>query len=171
MTTTEAGAPPGEIHVGIGRMAVVTVVEAKLVTHGLGSCVGLTAFDPRTRVGGMLHVMLPQRTPGSADDDSPCKYADTGVDELFEALRSLNANLRSLQLKAAGGACIVSVPGFGDRFKIGERNIEAVRAAVQRLGLKLAGEDMGGTIGRTMRMRMSDGLVTVQAIGQKPREL
>ena len=30
-----------------------------LRTTGLGSCVGLTLYDPVTKIGGMAHVMLP----------------------------------------------------------------------------------------------------------------
>ena len=30
-----------------------------LITHALGSCLGLTIYDPVAKVGGLLHAMLP----------------------------------------------------------------------------------------------------------------
>ena len=30
-----------------------------LVTHALGSCLGLMVYDPKKEIGGLLHAMLP----------------------------------------------------------------------------------------------------------------
>lgn len=168
-TTTTAATT--EIAIGIGQMAVASDPGAVLVTHGLGSCVGVSAFDPKAGVGGLLHLMLPARGPGTPAEENPCRFADSGVDALLEALLKRDVALSRLQLKAAGGACIVAVPGFGDRFRIGERNVEALRESLHRHGLQLAAEDVGGAIGRTMRLRIADGVVTVHGVGKPAVEL
>ncbi len=36
----------------------------KLVTLGLGSCVGLVIYDPVSKVSGMVHIMLPTAPSG-----------------------------------------------------------------------------------------------------------
>ena len=48
-----------QLIVGIGDCKLSTDPESNLVTYGLGSCIGITLYDPLTRVGGMLHYMLP----------------------------------------------------------------------------------------------------------------
>lgn len=160
-----------EIQVGIGQMQIADADDTVLVAHGLGSCIGLAAYDPIARVGAMLHIMLPERKNGDQRDDNPYKYADSGVEAMLTALRERGAFPNRLVLKASGGARVVVAAGFGDRFRIGERNIEATHAILRRLKLKLAAEDVGGNVGRTMRLHMSNGSVMVQSIGRAPAPL
>ena len=30
---------------------------ASIISYGLGSCIGITMYDPVTKVGGLLHIM------------------------------------------------------------------------------------------------------------------
>jgi chemotaxis protein CheD len=54
---------------------------------------------------------------------------------------------------------------------IGERNIAAARAALAALRLRLVGEDVGGTKGRTVRLFVADGRLTVRVLGSETRDL
>ena len=38
---------------------MATIVAITISTYALGSCVGVAAYDPGVRVGGLLHMMLP----------------------------------------------------------------------------------------------------------------
>ncbi|HEY8491245.1 MAG TPA: chemotaxis protein CheD [Dehalococcoidia bacterium] len=158
------------IAVGIGELHLTDDPSTFLVAHGLGSCVGVTAYDPARRLAALLHVMLPSsaeaRNPGP-----PAKYADTGIPLMLELLRERGADVRRLQIKAAGGSCILVSPAFGDKFRIGERNIAAVQETLERLGLRLAGQELGGQHGRTLELHTDTGLVTVRTIGQAAREI
>ena len=62
--------------------------EKKLLTKDLGSCVGVAVRDPRTGVGGLLHVMLPDHSIAKEGDASfvAAKYADSGLDEMIRVL-------------------------------------------------------------------------------------
>lgn len=158
------------IAVGIGELYLTDDPNTLLVAHGLGSCVGVTAYDPVRRLAALLHVMLPSsaeaRNPGP-----PAKYADTGIPLMLELLQERGADLKRLQLKAAGGSCILLAPGLGDKFRIGERNVQAVQQTLQRLGLRLVSQDLGGQQGRTLEIHTDTGLVTVRTIGQPAREI
>ncbi len=171
MTTLGLTTSSGELHVGIGQLHVSSDSRAVLIARGLGSCVGLAAFDPVVRVGGLLHIILPAPAGGDEADDNPLRYAESGAAAMFEALLKRGAAAKRLMVKAAGGASIVRVPGFSDRFRIGERNIEAVRGALRRWRIELAAEDLGGTLGRTIRLNIADGSVWVQSVGHPPRAL
>ena len=45
--------------IGMSEMEVTNRAEDVLVTYSLGSCVGLSLFDPVAGVGGLIHCMLP----------------------------------------------------------------------------------------------------------------
>ena len=48
-----------EVKIGIGDMKVLRQ-EGTLITYALGSCIGITLYDPVIKLGGLLHVMLPK---------------------------------------------------------------------------------------------------------------
>ena len=64
-----------------------------------------------------------------------------------------------------------NVPGPCLGMQIGERNIEAAKAALKELKIHMAAEDTGGNYGRTMRFNISDGKVTISSIKHGVREL
>ena len=45
--------------VGVGDMKVSNTIGDVIVTHALGSCIGLAIHDPVAHVAGILHFMLP----------------------------------------------------------------------------------------------------------------
>ena len=49
------------IKVGMADLKVAKAPNI-LTTLGLGSCIGLTLFDPVVQVGGLVHYMLPDST-------------------------------------------------------------------------------------------------------------
>ena len=48
--------------VGVGGLAVSNNQSVVLTTYSLGSCLGVTVYDPVSRSGGLLHAMLPERS-------------------------------------------------------------------------------------------------------------
>lgn len=149
--------PPGRVVVGIADVQLSADPSVTLVTYALGSCIGVTVFDPVARVGGMLHLMLPQSSlsPQKAER-SPCMFADTGVPLLFKLAYELGARKERLIVCAAGGAEILADEGH---FKIGSRNRTMLRKLFWKNSVLLSAEDTGGTHSRTMTLRLSDGQV------------
>lgn len=135
-----------------------------LTVHGLGSCVAVCLYDPLTRCGGLGHVVLPavlMRRPG----DPPSKFADTAVGWLREEMARQGAAASRLVAKIAGGASLFDLSAVRGP-SIGERNVAAVREALAEAGIPLVAEDVGGTTGRTVAFRLSDGRVEVLAAGR-----
>lgn len=163
------------VSVNLGETKVSTDPVATMVCFGLGSCVGLAAYDPKARVAGLVHVVLPVRGEDQrqAKPDSSAllgRFADTAVPHLIALMEAQGASRRYLTVKLAGGAQMFAFPGSG-LWEIGQRNIAAVREALAAAGLRPAAEDVGGGSGRTLRLSVGNGRVTVSAVGRGEREL
>ena len=155
--------------VGMSEMQVSGDTTTVLSCLGLGSCIGLSLYDPFAHVGGVAHIVLPS-APDGRNTPYP-KYADTAIPHLIEELLKLGATKRNLAAKIVGGARMGLIPGQHSIFKTGERNIEATQAALASAGLSLAASDTGGNKGRTMRLFVGTGNVTVSTGGGDVREI
>lgn len=135
-----------------------------VITYALGSCVGVALYDPRLRVGGLLHVMLPDSRLRSATREfNPFMYADSGVCAFVQALIARGARKERLEARVAGGANMLKHSEFLD---IGKRNAEVVLATLQLEGIPVKGQSLGGVVGRSMAMRLEDGRVSVRLLGR-----
>jgi len=147
--------------VGIGGLETSDDRGAVIVTHGLGSCIAVVAWDPIRRAGGMLHFQLPtsalspERALGS-----PGTFADTGIPLLFERLYALGCQKRNILVKAAGGG---NFHGDNGTFDIGRRNHTAMRKIFWKAQVLVAAEDVGASRSRTVRLFLDTGNVTVQS--------
>lgn len=133
-----------------------------LVIHGLGSCLGVAAYDPVERIGALLHVMLPTSTMDPARArENPCRFVDTGLAELLRRVCAAGADRRRLVLSVAGGARIHADGHEDDVFAIGRRNVLAFKKAVWQHGVLISAQDVGGTATRTMSLALDGGRVVV----------
>ena len=149
--------------IGLGELKYANKPGQELMCLGLGSCVAVIAWDREHKQGAMAHVVLPQCTPGR--QPTP-KFADIAVPELFEKLEKMGANPSRIEIKLVGGAHMTPIGGPGmEIMRIGDRNIEAVKAQLKQLGFKAIAEDLGGNNGRTVRLDVESGRVTVVTAG------
>ncbi|MBR4808405.1 MAG: chemotaxis protein CheD [Lachnospiraceae bacterium] len=140
-----------------------------ITTLGLGSCVGITLYDPVTKIGGLAHVMLPDST-AIRNNQNIAKFADTGIDELLKRVIAAGANRTRLQAKIAGGAKMFAVSGTSDMGRIGDRNAEAARAKLKELGIRLLVDETGLNFGRTIELYCETGELHIKAVG-KPEKI
>jgi chemotaxis protein CheD len=155
MTLTES---PSLLVAGIGEMVLSSSTDAHLVAYGLGSCIALAVWDPRAKVGGLAHFMLPA---GPAGGTSPVKFIDPGLDTYFTALENRGAVLSRSLLKAAGAAAMLTV---GGGLAIGKRNAEALQVALGKRNLNLIATALGGTAGRTVQLEVGDGRFLIKSL-------
>lgn len=136
-----------------------------ITTLGLGSCIGLTFYDPITKVGGLVHYMLPDSTQMRSNCNI-AKFADSGIDELLKRVLMAGANRNRLVAKIAGGAKMFSVSGVSNVSNIGERNALAAKEKLRQLKIRLAAEDTGLNYGRTVELHCDTGEFYIKAIGK-----
>lgn len=148
---------------------IVTVSDAKasndpgtvLVTHSLGSCIGVCLYDATAKVGGMLHYQLPdsKQDPERAKE-KPLMFADTGMKLLLDKLVSMGGRKKLMTIKICGGAAMDIGP---KGFDIGKRNYLAIRKVLWRNGMFIDAEDVGGSSPRNMYLNIENGAVTVRS--------
>ncbi len=140
-------------------MAVTPDTNASLVTYSLGSCIGVSIWDRSLRVGGLLHYMLPNAglAPEKAEE-RPAMFATTGIPALFREAFELGAKKEQLSVRIAGGSQLMD---DNNRFNIGRKNYVALRKILFKNGIRIAAEDVGGSISRTMRLDVGTGRVTL----------
>ncbi len=141
--------------VGIGEWMVSSNPGALIKTYALGSCVAVIIWDAKVRLGGMIHVALPDSSVDSRKAiDRPGYFADTGLPLMIEEMKRLGASRAGVWVKIAGGASVMDPNGF---FDIGKRNVLAVKRILWRSSLGPVGEDTGGSISRTVSLAIGDG--------------
>jgi chemotaxis protein CheD len=136
-----------------------------IVTHALGSCLGLVVYDPVERVGGLLHAMLPlsKINPDKAEAN-PYMFVDTGVPALFKALYEIGGQKSRMIVKAAGCG---NPLGKNEMFKIGERNYTVLKKLLWKNNILLETEDVGGAASRTVHLEVATGQTVICSNGQK----
>lgn len=158
-----------EVRVGIGDLNVALPPD-KLITLGLGSCVGIAIYDSINKVAGLAHIMLPYSTSFS-NQSNPLKFADIAIPALVKKMEESGANKRLIKAKIAGGASMFSFPDKNPIMDIGGRNATAVKEVLQSLNIPIISEDLGGNSGRTMIIDATNGKVYIKSIGKGIMEL
>jgi chemotaxis protein CheD len=122
--------------------------EGTLSITGLGSCVAIVLYDEASHVGGLAHVLLPDRSFSKRDR---CWLFVT------EAVPALLAMFEDLAPQ--------------DRPNIGRRNISAARKVLARVGIPIVAEDVGGGFGRSIDFELSNGRIVVTSQGKSRVEI
>lgn len=158
-----------EIKVGIADMNTASSPD-RIITVGLGSCIGIAIYDRVKGLGGLAHIMLPDSTQFN-NVTNPLKFADLAVPLLMERLEKLGASKRNFRAKIAGGASMFNFSDKSMIMDIGNRNGIAVKDALKKYSIPLLAEDIGGNKGRTMIFNTSDGMVQIKTVGMGVKEL
>jgi len=142
--------------IGIGELKLSS--NEGIITHALGSCLGVCFYDPTLKLGGLLHALLPhaKEYPG---DFNPAKYVDTGIKLLLEKFINSGSDKNNLIVKVAGGAKSFCQ----DFFNTGAKNIATLHQTLKHLELKITASDIGGTQYKTIWIEIATGKVTVKS--------
>lgn len=152
-----------KITVGIADMKIARG-EGTLITHALGSCIGISFYDPMIHLGALVHIMLPEcRNPS---DTLVFKYADSGITETLRKLSIYGGNRSRLECRIAGGARMFEFKSGGELGNIGLRNAESVKRILKSEGIWIRGEDTGANYARTMSMELNTGKVMIKTFGR-----
>lgn len=154
--------------VGIAEYAVA-VPPQRLAALGLGSCVAVLLYDPKAKVGGLAHVMLPSSRL-HAEVTVPGKFADTALDALMAVMEKSGGRRKSFEAKIIGGANMFPTVATSP-VPIGLRNVNAARLKLGDLGIPVVAEEVGGTQGRTLVFNLENGRVEIRTLNQGVRTI
>lgn len=153
------------IVVGISELNVARNGDI-LITHALGSCVGICLFDSIRKIAGLSHVLLPSSQGFNAAGNQQCRFADTAVPLLVSKMEALGAKKICMRAKIAGGAQMFMGINNSNLANIGERNVIAVKEALKKLGIPIIAEDTGKNYGRTQTLRSADGVMVIKSVNR-----
>lgn len=147
---------PGQWWFGAGARSIRTL---------LGSCVAVSLWHPRLRLGGMCHYVLPSRHRRLhlALDG---RYGDEAIELLVSALRAAGTGPGDYEARLWGGADLYG-EGGAPVTKIGTRNAARGRWLLRQHGFHLLQLDVGGSMHRTVELGMATGGVAMR-LGSPP---
>lgn len=151
------------VNVGIADLGVMRV-SGTLTTYALGSCIGISLFDPDIHLGALLHIMLPECA--GMDMSNPYKFADTGIDAMLRKMKAFGGIKNRYICKIAGGARMFELKGTSNLGNIGERNIESVRRIFGREQIRISRQEVGADYARTMILDVETGQVRIRTFGK-----
>jgi chemotaxis protein CheD len=150
--------------IGIGEMCISKDSRDLLLIPNLGSCLGLFAYDPSSKIGGGIHCLLPLSTvePEKAKAN-PLLYVDSGVAIFLSELIKAGASRIKLKIVATGCA---NINDKNNTFEIGKKNHTVFRKLMWKNNFLIATEDIGGGYPRTVQLRMDNGNISVTTQGK-----
>lgn len=148
------------IIVGIAEGKIVFQNDI-LVTYALGSCVGICLYEPKVRVAGMVHILLPNQKD-ALQQNNPYKFADSGIVRIIESMERYGAKRIRIVAKIAGGAEMFKTAET--RTGIGNRNIIAVKETLHKLRIPIIAEHVGSNYGRSIWFSCKDGSLKVKSV-------
>ena len=150
---------PGEFYFGDEKTRIRTL---------LGSCVAITLWHPRLKIGGMSHYMLPNRPSRRKDEPLDGRYAEEMMELFMDELRRSKTRPGDYQAKIFGGGRMFDYrpderrKQLQLRIDISERNVQVGRELAARYGFKHSAEDMGGSGHRNVVLDLWSGDVWVK---------
>ncbi|SHH84043.1 chemotaxis protein CheD [Sporobacter termitidis DSM 10068] len=149
--------------VDIAMMKVARAPD-QLYSLGLGSCIGVAIYDPKAKIGGLIHILLPSSQGFENGNHVRTKFADSGIMDLVEALLKAGASRVRLKAKMAGGASMFTIKSTSSIHEVGKRNIQSSKDTLKMLGIELVAHDTGGNKGRTIIFDIDTGQLTIKTV-------
>ena len=175
-----------DIEVHMGDIAVIEGSH-NLISLGIGSCLVITLYDPNLQIGALAHAMVPSRAKRDleykqrlatslsfeassinqaclvaervATKTEDTKYVDVAIDQILKGLETKGAKKEHLEAKLIGGANMFPAIYTDD---IGRDNVLIAKQKLKAEGIKIIGECVGGTQGRSVEFSPTTGVVTVK---------
>ena len=158
-----------ELKVGIGDYKI-SAAPGRIITVGLGSCIGIAIYDRSKNLGGLAHIMLPDSTQ-FVKKTNPLKFANLAVEIMVEDLIRGGASRNNLTAKIAGGASMFNFSDKAVNMDIGYRNGLAVKEILSQLRVPLLSMDIGGNKGRTIIFDTTDGILYIKTAGMQVKQI
>jgi chemotaxis protein CheD len=131
----------------------------------VGSCIAVCLIDPRARVGGMNHFMLPAPGHGRNPTHDRARFGVHAMDLLMGAMLKAGAERRAIVAKIFGGAHVLLVPESAR--SIPQCNIRFIEEFMTIEGIQVLSCDVGGYLPRRVRFHTDTGKVYVHRLGDK----
>lgn len=149
------------IKVGIADYKIASS-PSKLVTLGLGSCVGICIFDTEKKIGGLAHILLPEKKEYTIKNKADLKCADAAIPAMIDEMQSLGCNIKDCRAVIVGGGNMFTCETKDITLSVGYKNQEAVRKVLNSYRIPIVCDETGGNVGKTVFFDTENGDVYVK---------
>ncbi len=148
----------GWVEVRMGEYAVSK--EGLLTGTGIGSCLLICLYDPKTKIGGMAHALLPRR----GEQKESAKFADSAISIMLAEMEKIGADRKRIEARLIGGAKMFQSQTKDSLLAIGAKNVQSAKEKLEKEKIRLIGEDTGGGHGRSAEFDLANGVITVKTV-------
>jgi chemotaxis protein CheD len=144
--------------------------EDEVLDTVLGSCVSACIRNPKLRIGGMNHFMLPRPAGDGADSwdnvaGRATRYGSASMEQLINRILGNGGTRHDLEVKIFGGARVLAA-----MTDVGQHNVSFVRDFLKQEGLKVVAEDVGSNTPRHVQYFPQTGRVRVRHLNPTQTE-
>lgn len=151
---TEIFLLPGQFYFGRAHNPIRTI---------LGSCIAITMWNERTKIGGMCHYKLPVRSkPLSVYLDG--NYGDEAIQLFIENMKHHRLKPHEMQVGVYGAGNMFKDIINDDSRSISAQNIRLANNLLPSLGFTISHKDYGGSISRRVSLDIETGEVSLETI-------
>jgi chemotaxis protein CheD len=141
--------------------------EDEVLDTVLGSCVSACIRNPRLKIGGMNHFMLPRPSGSGSDtweslEGRATRYGTASMEQLINRILNAGGTRADLEVKIFGGGKVLS--SLSD---VGIHNVTFVREFLKQEGLKVSSEDVGDICPRHVQYFPLTGRVRVRHLNSR----
>lgn len=169
--STQANQANKDIILSAGELFITKNLRDVLKATRVATSIVVTLYDPSSRLGGMVHMALPDSQLARHPGDSELKYVDLALPKFIAEMLEKGMAKSSTQVKIIGGSQLFNFGSGGNILNVGTRNTITVRTILTREGLQIEKTETGGNKLRTVTLDMSNGTVQVCHPGEMPRTL
>jgi putative nucleotidyltransferase with HDIG domain len=147
------------IHIAAGQFKTGKE-QTDILQAYLGTCLGIALFDHVKKIGGMIHILLPE--PVSTSSQFPEKYASTAIPMILKELTDLGSYRENLSATIAGGALVGPLSRQDINLDIGGRSTEIAVNMLKAAGIQTIKSETGGFFTCTLELDMSTGKTLIK---------
>jgi chemotaxis protein CheD len=158
MVKSEGNLP--QIYLRPGEMVLAR--EPAILSTILGSCVGVTFWNEKLRIGALCHAMLPHCPKDGTPNLTSAKrwqYVDFCIRDLARQFDEIGVARTSVQVKVFGGADVLYVGEDDLRPTVGKQNCDTALKVLEEENFVILAADIGETYGRKIRFNTASGRV------------
>jgi len=158
------GAAQNIIDVNTGEVNAA-VEKGILRSVGIGSCVIVTAYNLRGKIGGMAHIMLPGSAPQQSLEKT--KYAFDGIEQLLNQMFEAGADTDEIEVCLVGAGNVLQKSDD----TICDANIKSVTGILEEKNIPVTVSALGGTKRKSVFLDVATGCVSCAEGDEKEKIL
>jgi chemotaxis protein CheD len=130
-----------------------------LITNYLATCIAVTIYDWKLKIGGLCHYLLPNNENFSLELSSNT-FGNLNLGSMLYELYKKNVNPERLEAKIFGGASSIGM-NSNDYYHIGKKNAEVAIDFLKKNQIPILAMEIGGDFYRNVEFNLSNGLVKI----------